>query len=266
VGDHVAGIIGVRCSSMESARSSPNASSRELGDPETVTPGGWTSRSVLQLLVTAYHVVALPSELAPALEMPTGQVRDLWRRVTIEAKWGGLHDVWLYSIVRLTQPTTVVETGVHFGRSTAAILRALHENGSGHLYSIDLPIADPRGSVNADGRRDFSHVDRAEDTGREVPEYLRGRWTLSTGDAKELLHPLLERVKPVDLFFHDSEHSYAHQMFEYTTAWPALRSGGFLASDDVGWSAAFQEFSRQKGVPAYVFRFVNNTRGILRKP
>jgi Methyltransferase domain len=251
---------------MGATRRAEPKSSRAADLTAAPARGGWTSRSALQLLVTAYHTVALPAELAPALEIPTGKVRELWRHVTIEAKWGGLHDVWLYTIVRLTKPTTVVETGVHFGRSTAAILRALHENQSGHLYSIDLPIADPQGSINSDGRRDFSHVDRVEDTGREVPEYLRDRWTLATGDAKELLLPLLERVKPVDLFFHDSEHSYAHQMYEYTTAWPFLSPGGFLASDDVGWSAAFQDFSRHVGVPSYVFRFVNNTRGIVRKP
>ena len=44
----------------------------------------------------------------------------------------------LYLLVRAAQPQRVIETGVLYGASSAAILAALKHNGQGELYSIDL--------------------------------------------------------------------------------------------------------------------------------
>jgi predicted O-methyltransferase YrrM len=144
---------------------------------------------------------------------------------------------YLYRLVRKYRPVVVVETGVHFGRSSTAILAALHRNGEGRLISIDLPKAAP--AVNADGRMDYSHVEGAHEIGYLIPRELRDRWTLRLGDARELLPPVL--AEGIDLFLHDSDHSYTHQTFEYGLAWSALRPGGILASDDTDWSAAWPE-------------------------
>jgi len=45
----------------------------------------------------------------------------------------------IYTCCKIFQLKTVVETGVARGASTAIILKALNENGIGHLYSVDLP-------------------------------------------------------------------------------------------------------------------------------
>jgi predicted O-methyltransferase YrrM len=42
---------------------------------------------------------------------------------------------------------------------------------------------------------------------------------------------------------HDSEHSYECMRFEFERAWPALRPGGVLVSDDVNSNDAFFEFA-----------------------
>jgi predicted O-methyltransferase YrrM len=144
---------------------------------------------------------------------------------------------YLYRLVRQYRPALAVETGVHFGRSSTAILAALHRNGTGRLISIDLPKAAP--AANADGRMDYSHVEGSHEIGYLVPRELRDRWTLRLGDARELLPDVL--ADGVDLFLHDSDHSYPHQSFEYRVAWAALRPGGVLASDDTDWSAAWPE-------------------------
>ncbi len=73
------------------------------------------------------------------------------------------------------------------------------------------------------------------------------RWTLHIGDTRELLPPLLERLGTVDLFIHDSLHTYDHMMFEFECAWPHIRPGGFLIADDALWNKSFDEFARHVG-------------------
>ncbi len=151
----------------------------------------------------------------------------------------------VYLVARTLRPADIVETGVCLGWSSRALLAALHDNGgSGRLHSIDLPIVGKDGQINADGRFDGAHVERTEDTGREVPGYLRDLWTLQLGDSRQLLADLLPTLQ-LELFFHDSEHTYSAMSWEYNTSWPFLRSGGVLFSDDVNWSSAFVDFAHK---------------------
>jgi len=147
---------------------------------------------------------------------------------------------FLYGFVRSHKPSVSIETGVHFGKTSTALLAALQKNRSGRLVSIDLPKRDVW--VNADGQRDHSRVRSDDETGKLVPDLLRGRWTLLLGDAKLLLPGVLQRFAPIDFFFHDSEHSYSQMTFEYEASWPHLRPGGFLGSDDTNRSSAWGEF------------------------
>jgi predicted O-methyltransferase YrrM len=151
---------------------------------------------------------------------------------------------YLYRIVRRCRPAVAVETGVHFGKTSTAILSALHRNGSGRLISIDLPRT--AAELNADGRLAHAHVKSLEETGHLVPQELRGLWDLRLGDARELLPVALSAG--IGFFFHDSDHSHDHQEFEYESAWKALQVGGVLASDDTDWSTAWKEFlERHRG-------------------
>jgi len=167
----------------------------------------------------------------------------------------------LYVFVRAVRPQVVVETGVELGVSSAYFLQALQDNGAGELWSIDLPTVGPQGRMNQDGRLDRAHVDSIEQVGKAVPDRLRTRWHLKLGDARELL-PTLEAPAPWDIFFHDSDHSRAHMLWEYETAWPRLRPGGFLLSDDVPDNDAFVTFASSVGERPFLWL----RRGALRKP
>src|SRR5437660_3242899 len=123
----------------------------------------------------------------------------------------------LYAVVRAFKPEVIVETGVASGISSAHILRALAANGSGTLYSIDLPNVQ-EGSVLPQGRP----------PGWIVPDSMRGSWRLQLGDARSLLPALLTALGRVDLFLHDSDHSYEHMAFEFAQAVPRLADGGLL--------------------------------------
>ncbi len=187
-----------------------------------------------------------------------------WAERWITGHRFSLPNAELYSLVRALAPLRVVETGVASGISTALILRALDRNGGGTLTSVDLPIRDARGSINADGVRDTTHIPPHERPGWGVPEELRGRWTLLEGDTRVRLPEALVGDPPT-FFFHDSEHSFEVMDFEYRAAWSVLRSGGVLYSDDVFWNAAFPSFARTLGVDPMA-AVTPAGRGLLRKP
>jgi predicted O-methyltransferase YrrM len=139
----------------------------------------------------------------------------------------------LYGLGRLLRPESVVETGVADGRSSWLILAALERNGSGVLHSFD---------INATA-------------GRLVGQHPRWRLEILNARCPEAaLSRALARVGPIDLFFHDSDHMYLPQLFEYGQAWPRMTSGGVFASDDVNCSRAFLDFCAEKGQrPAFLF-------------
>lgn len=122
----------------------------------------------------------------------------------------------LYYLVRALQPRVVVETGVCYGASSSYILEALTCNGHGTLHSIDL------GNTPEEPSNDFF-----------VHPAHRHRWNLIIGDSKIELPRLLQRLGQIDLFHHDSLHTYEHMMWEYEQAFAHLNPAGALSSDDV---------------------------------
>jgi len=164
---------------------------------------------------------------------------------------------YLYDICLRVRPEKVVETGVHHGVSTAFILKALKETG-GRLYSIDLPNVE----YQTDDLATQSDALLGPEPGFLVPEALRTNWELKIGDARSILPTLLTSIGPIDLFHHDSMHTYEHMKFEFETAFPHLREGGLLLSDDVSWSRAFEDFCRTRNLDYRVHRGI----GITLKP
>jgi predicted O-methyltransferase YrrM len=166
--------------------------------------------------------------------------------VRIDTRWFTAKD-WhmaLYCIVRAVQPEIMVETGVASGISSAFILRALRDNQKGRLFSIDLPpIPDQDGNVPGD--MNWTLPEGVE-PGCAVPPSLRDRWELLIAPAQTALPSLLERLEWVDIFLHDSDHSYEHMTWEYEQAWPHIRRGGLLLSDDVGLNSAMIDFCRRR--------------------
>jgi predicted O-methyltransferase YrrM len=161
---------------------------------------------------------------------------------------GYAEGAYLYSIVRTLRPSIAVETGVANGFSTAFLLQALHANGEGHLHSIDLPrevgrAYEPGTFHEGEGR---AGIPAGSGPGWLIPDALRDRWTLLLGRSQDELPPLLERLGELDFFMHDSEHSFECMWFEFNAAWPRLRAGGVLVSDDVNSTDAFPRFAREQ--------------------
>lgn len=150
------------------------------------------------------------------------------------------HILLLYVLSRVLRPRLVIETGCFTGYYSAMILYAMHMNGDGHLYSIDLPAKAGQFGLK------WGLPDGVA-PGFLVPEELRYRWTLTIGNVRDELTPLLNKLQRVDMFFHDSDHSYEHMMWEFATVWPYLGKGGLLVSDDISLNPSFWDFATAMG-------------------
>ncbi len=167
-------------------------------------------------------------------------------------KWSATSELaaTTYAIVKLLKPDIVVETGVGAGVSSWTILQAMEENGSGKLISIDLPTPNTK---------------LLPEVGYLVPENLRGRWDLRTGPSQRLLPQALKELEQVAIFQHDSRHSYTNQLREYQTAWPFIKTGGLLVSDDVSNDALHDACTIWGTEPNIISQTKESPIGLVRK-
>jgi hypothetical protein len=117
------------------------------------------------------------------------------------------------------------------------ILEGLYRNGTGHLWSVDLPAVDPA----------LHH-----EVGIAIPRDLRSRWTYVAGTSRQRLPGLVRRLQRVDLFVHDSLHTGRNTRFELDTVWPALAPGGVAAVDDIDHSLGFSRFTERVAPAAWI--------------
>jgi predicted O-methyltransferase YrrM len=140
-----------------------------------------------------------------------------------EGVMGALDCATVYALTRWLRPAVVVESGGFIGMSSAFILKALADENltTARLYSIELSEECEQGAL--------------------VPEELRPQFVPMRGKVEDFLQS--DELPPlIDLFLHDSSHSYRHMLWEFQQFWPRLRDGGLLVSHDVQMNAAFPEF------------------------
>jgi len=142
-----------------------------------------------------------------------------------EGVMGALDCATLYGLTRWLQPAVMVESGGFIGMSSAFILKALADEKlqTSKLYSVELSEDCEQGALIPE---------ELDSLGAFVP--LRGR-----------IEDFLKRnqlPQSIDMFLHDSSHSYRHMLWEFRQFWPRLRDGGLLVSHDVQMNSAFPEF------------------------
>ena len=143
-----------------------------------------------------------------------------------EGAMGAIDCATLYGLTRWVRPTVIVESGGYIGMSSAFILKALADGklAAAKLYSIELSQECEQGALIPDELRSAS--------AGFVP--MRGK-----------VEDFLKRDRLpslIDMFLHDSSHSYRHMLWEFRQFWPRLRDGGLLVSHDVQMNGAFPEF------------------------
>jgi len=159
--------------------------------------------------------------------------------------------LFLYILCKTIKPEKIVETGVAYGLSSMYILQALQENNKGTLYSID--------SV-------FSPWQSKEMIGAAIPDSLKTRWEFVFGSSSEKLENILSKLNKIDVFFHDSLHTYKNMTFEFESAWPFIINKGFLLSDDIADNNAFFDFCTKMQLDLTVLKQKTNSYlGIIKK-
>lgn len=168
-----------------------------------------------------------------------------------------------YSMVRLLKPEVVVETGGTPGNSSAFMLRAMERNGRGRLVTLDLPSLGMMKEIRTEQEKVwYANMPKDLPPGWIVPDELRGRHEQVLGDARETLPDVLKKHSEVDIFIHDSDHSMEHMTWEFRMAWPNIKPGGVLYSDDVNLNTAFEDFTREVSQPGITY----DVFGAIKKP
>ena len=213
--DRVAMLLDVRLEGLRSRRGGPAA-----GDG----PGALARLDALA--PRPLSAFLREPELARFADEMRGRMAELRHETAISAAHNA--DLRLarfcYAACRALEPAVVVETGVAYGVTSAFVLKALSVNGRGLLHSVDLP---PLG-------RDAGRV-----VGALVPEELRGRWRLHRGVSWRLLPGLIDGLGSVDLFVHDSLHTFRNMRRELDIVTPRLSRPSMVVADDVGGNEAF---------------------------
>jgi len=136
----------------------------------------------------------------------------------------------LYSFIKEHNIKRVIETGICWGFSSYYILSALPKDGE--LISIE------------------TLAKKQEDT--VVPPELWPRWHIIPYSSEISLFLAFQTNKNIDLFFHDSDHCYKNQMFEWETAFPFV---DFIGSHDTtlkGPPFAWKDFTEKRNIHVLV--------------
>ncbi|MBN1343226.1 MAG: class I SAM-dependent methyltransferase [Phycisphaerae bacterium] len=183
----------------------------------------------------------------------------------------GLYRILNYVLVRALRPKVFLETGVLHGLTSSFILGGLARNGRGKLISIDLPSYFDTGPANQDGYDDT--LPPGKEPGWVIHEDYRPHWQLVLGRSLEEMPKLLKKTGPLDVFLHDSEHTYETMWGELNLAWDALKPGGVLLCDNIDANTAFTDFcARVAQTPLLLPEAINVTAlnedprfGLIRK-
>jgi predicted O-methyltransferase YrrM len=171
------------------------------------------------------------------------------------AGWVNMSDAqFLYWIVRQLRPRAVLQTGVSNGLSSAFMMLALAKNGAeGRLHLIDVPaIFNPGDPAWTRAGTVYGFViPEAKSSGWMIPDQYRDRCVVEIGDAKELLPAAVDRLDRIDIFYHDSDHTYDHMTFEFEQAWRKLAPAGVVVADDISWNASLWEFADRHRLPSF---------------
>ncbi len=139
-----------------------------------------------------------------------------------------------YLLLRHARPAHVVELGTFHGWSTTWILRALADNGAGHLHSFDR-VDHVRGSVPA--------------------ELAADRWTFHHGDVRERLADV---PRDTGYLFVDAAHTASFARWFLAELFPLVPAGVPVSVHDVfhtRWALPLTEggvvvgWLRRRGVP-----------------
>jgi hypothetical protein len=134
-----------------------------------------------------------------------------------------------YALTRILQPEHIVETGTDKGLGSCVFAAALLRNGHGRLTTVDI---NPDSGYLITGRY-AAVVDRV------------------MGDSIDVMG---SGTTPVDMFIHDSWHTFEHEFGELEAVAPRLSPGAMVLSDNAHDSDALLRWAEKSGRRFTFFR------------
>ncbi len=151
----------------------------------------------------------------------TGTANSPRRRVANSEVLYGRRAGW-YALTRALRPAHVMETGTDKGLGTCVFAAAILRNGEGRLTTLDI---NPNSGYLLTGKY------------AEVTERLIG----------DSVAQIRAGSEPVDLFIHDSWHSYEHELAEFEAVAPRLAEPALVLSDNAEVTDALVDWSNARG-------------------
>jgi len=183
---------------------------------------------------------------------PLDYVKEVERKLKIsKSDFGGQgHIILIYDVCENLKAVNVLETGVAYGWSSAAILQSISKR-SGKLISVDMPMLK---------QTDYHLI------GVAVDENLKSNWELLREPDKHGLNKAIKKHNySFDLAHYDSDKSYYGRKWSQPLIWQYLRKGGVFISDDIEDNVAFKEFVESKNLDFFVLKFEGKYVGVIRK-
>jgi predicted O-methyltransferase YrrM len=134
---------------------------------------------------------------------------------------------YLYALIRSLKPARVAEIGTLFAGTSEVIARALWENGTGTLHTID-----PFGAG------------RAPSVLKRWPQALRAITTFQPINSMEFFARVALSGQRLDMVLVDGDHDYEFALFDIQMAARVLQPGGILLIDNVDQSGPFEAAGR----------------------
>lgn len=163
--------------------------------------------------------------------------------------------IFLYLLTKIIKPKVIVESGSNIGFSSSFIALAVKENNNNcKFYTIEpyLEYEWKTMSFIESNNARKQKINYSKVTGKcgplaVVPPDIKEHISLKTGYSEDVLPRLLQEDERVDIFFHDSEHSYKNMIWECACVLPRLKSGGYILVHDIFQNSAFKEMFGRKG-------------------
>ena len=133
----------------------------------------------------------------------------------------------LWNLMLACRPRNIVETGTQFGVSAASMGKCKAEfNLSTSIDTFDV-VANPL-----------------------IAKSLVVDYHLMMSPVRKNFIKFLKELPYLDIFFHDSDHSYENMLFEFAFAWDIMKCN-ILLSDDIDNNYAFADFCRKRNLVGF---------------